>query len=157
MGSPGKLVLFLSLCREWFQYLEKHLGNLCLTLTLPGQPCVMRCMRRHWGALGEAGSFRWLPTVEGSIVFRGSTRLCRGTALECKVCMARPQGLQEREREEPERQVLPEWREREGPGEAGWWEVREGRCVDRVPAASPAPHQCGEHGQLGGCRALRAT
>lgn len=24
-----------------------------------------------------------------------------------------------REREEPERQVLPEWREREGPGEAG--------------------------------------
>lgn len=99
MGSPGKLVLFLSLCREWFQYLEKHLGNLCLTLTLPGQPCVMRCMRRHWGALGEAGSFRWLPTVEGSIVFRGSTRLCRGTALECKVCMVRPQGLQERERE----------------------------------------------------------
>lgn len=156
MGSPGKLVLFLSLCREWFQYLEKRLGNLCLTLTLPGQPCVMRCMRRHWGALGEAGH------SDGSLPWKEAS--CSEEALACVEeqpwnvrCAWRDCRGFRREREEPERQVLPEWREREGPGEAGWWEVREGRCVDQVPATSPAPHHYGEHGQLGGCRALRAT
>lgn len=59
------------------------------------------CYEVHEKALrspGGGGAFRWLPAVEGSIVFRGSTRLCRGTAVECEVCMARPQGLQERER-----------------------------------------------------------
>lgn len=37
------------------------------------------CYEVHEKALrspGGGGAFRWLPAVEGSIVFRGSTRLC---------------------------------------------------------------------------------